>query len=396
MKVSVALREEKSMGTIRSTALVLTLTFGLAAQAANAADINVGIILPQTGSASSFGVPMSNAVSLLPPTIAGQKVNYILLDSRSDVTQATSNARKLITENKIDVLIGDAITPTSLALVPVAGEAKTPWLATSSIKDLAYPVDQNRRWAFKIVPNDDTTAPPVVKYFADHGVKTLGIMGFNDAYLQIWTDLFDKLLPPTGIKVVAVESFERAATSTTPQALKLIAAKPDAIFLAAGGTPAVIPVRDLRQRGYKGLILGGHGIGLTDFIDRGGKDAEGVVLVGEPFIVYKDLPANSPYRELGEKFATAYKAKFNVEPPIMGAHIADCGTLLEMAIPQALKKGQPGTQEFRDAIRDALENVKGLHLNNGLLTNSPTEHAGYDPVGMVVVVVKEGAFHLVK
>jgi branched-chain amino acid transport system substrate-binding protein len=384
------------MQRARYRTLAFAVALGLAAGSASAADINVGITLPQTGPGSSFGVPMANAVSLMPTTIAGQKVNYILLDSRTDATQTAANGRKLISENKVDVLIGEAVTPTSLALVSVAGEAKTPMLATSSLKDLVWPVDEKRRWVFKIVPNDDTTAPPVVKYLVSQNVKTLGVFGFNDAYLQVWTGLFDKLLPETGIKVVAVESFERTATSTTPQALKLVAAKPDAIFLAAGGTPAVIPVRDLRQRGFKGLILAGHGIGLAEFIDRGGKDVEGVVMVGEPFIISKDLPPDNPWRKLAEKFAPAYKAKFNVDPPIMAAHLADCTTLLELAIPEALKRGQPGTQEFRDGIRDALENIKGLYLNNGLLTNSATEHAGYDPSGMFVMVVKDGAFHIVK
>ncbi|MFZ0071992.1 MAG: ABC transporter substrate-binding protein, partial [Xanthobacteraceae bacterium] len=362
----------------------------------NAADLTIGINLPQTGPGSSFGVPMMNAVSLMPLTIGGLKVNYVALDSRTDVTQTAANTRKLITENKADVLIGEAVTPTSLAMVPIAGEAKTPLLATSAIKSLVFPVDDIRRWVYKIVPNDDTTAPPVVKYFADKGVKTIGIMGFNDAYLQVWTGLFDQLLPPTGMKVVAVESFERSATSTTPQALKLISAKPDAIFIAAGGTPAVIPIRDLRQRGFKGIILAGHGIGLPDFIDRGGKDVEGVVMVGEPFIIHRDLPADSPYRKLAEKFVPGYKEKFKAEPPIMAAHLADCTTLLEIAVPAGLKRGQPGTQEFKDGIRDALENVKGLYLNNGLLTNSPTEHAGYDPSGQFVMTVRDGAFHLVK
>jgi branched-chain amino acid transport system substrate-binding protein len=377
------------------TLFVTVATVAVAAGTAGAGELTIGINLPQTGPGSSFGVPMMNAVSLMPPTIGGLKVNYVALDSRTDVTQTAANTRKLISENKADVLIGEAVTPTSLAMVPIAGEAKTPLLATSAIKSLAYPVDDVRRWSFKIVPDDDTTAPPVVKYFADKGVKTIGIIGFNDAYLQVWTGLFDQLLPPTGMKVIAVESFERSATSTTPQALKLISAKPDAIFVAAGGTPAVVPIRDLRQRGFKGIILAGHGIGLPDFIDRGGKDVEGVVMVGEPFIIWRDLPADSPYNKLAKKFVPAYQEKFKADPPIMAAHLADCTTLLEMAVPEGLKRGQPGTQEFKDGIRDALENVKGLYLNNGLLTNSPTNHAGYDPSGEFVMTVKDGAFHLV-
>jgi branched-chain amino acid transport system substrate-binding protein len=106
-------------------ALLLAALVG-SANAANAADLTIGINLPQTGPGSSFGVPMMNAVSLMPPTIGGLKVNYVALDSRTDVTQTAANTRKLITENKADVLIGEAVTPTSLAMVSIAGEAKTP------------------------------------------------------------------------------------------------------------------------------------------------------------------------------------------------------------------------------------------------------------------------------
>jgi branched-chain amino acid transport system substrate-binding protein len=386
------------MGKLRGMRIAVALAAAMASTIAiaQATDISVGIILPQTGSAASFGVPMTNSASLMPTTIAGRKVNYTLLDSRSDITQTVANARKLISEYNVDVLIGEAMSPISLSLVPEAAEAKVPLLATAAIKDLAYPIDAKRRWVYQIVPTDDRTAPLVVKLLVGRGAKSLGIIGFNDAYLKTWRDLFDQLLPPTGIKVVAVESFERAATSTTPQALKLIAAKPDAIFLAAGGTAAVIPVRDLRQRGYKGLIVGGHGIGFAEFIDRGGGDVEGVMIAGEPFVVHKELAPDSPYRTISDKFVAAYKAKFGAEPPMMAAHIADCTTLLENATPEALKRGEPGTQAFRDGLRDALEEVKGLYLNVGHLTYSPTEHAGYDPAEMVLIVIKDGAFRIAK
>src|SRR5215475_9937662 len=103
------------------TLFLTASVFAAVATRAGAGELTVGINLPQTGPGSSFGVPMMNAVSLMPPTIGGLKVNYVALDSRTDVTQTAANTRKLITENKADVLIGEAVTPTSLALVPIAG-----------------------------------------------------------------------------------------------------------------------------------------------------------------------------------------------------------------------------------------------------------------------------------
>jgi branched-chain amino acid transport system substrate-binding protein len=335
-------------------------------------------------------------VALLPRTIGGLNARYIALDSHTDATQSTTNTRKLVTDDHVDVLIGEATTPASLAMVPVAAESKTPMIGTTAIAALVQPVDAVHRWIFKVVPNDDVTAGALPQYMVAHGIKKLGVIGFNDAYLQVWLGLFKKLLPPVGITVVDVESFERAATSTVPQALKLIAAKPDAIFVAAGGTPGVTPIRDLRQHGFKGPILGGHGFGLSQVIDRGGKSVEGLVLVGEPFIIRNDLPADSPFRKIAESFVPAYKAKYGVEPPIMAAHMIDAVTLLQLVVPDALKRAQPGTAEFRAALRDGLEHLTDVHLNNGLLSTSPTNHADFDPKGVFIITVHDGAFHLVK
>jgi branched-chain amino acid transport system substrate-binding protein len=88
------------------------------------ADINVGVTLSATGPAASLGIPEKNTIDLLPKTIAGQKVNYIVLDDASDTTTAVKNAKKLISENKVDLIIGSTTTPNSLAMIDVAAEAK--------------------------------------------------------------------------------------------------------------------------------------------------------------------------------------------------------------------------------------------------------------------------------
>ena len=254
--------------------------------AANAATVNVGINFPLTGPISSFGVPMANEAKILPKQLtdaAGNKwdINYIILDSKSDATQSAENTRKLITENHVDMLWGEAGTPPSLAMVPIAADGKTPMIGTTAATTLVAPINAQTRWVFKTVPNDEVGGKLVTKYMGSKQIKTLGVIGYNDSYMDIWRDIFKAELPQYKITVVDEETFERSATTTVPQALKLISHKPDAIFIAAGGTPADVPTKDLRQRGFKGLIFAGHGIGLQAFIDQGGKDVDGVMTAAE-------------------------------------------------------------------------------------------------------------------
>jgi branched-chain amino acid transport system substrate-binding protein len=361
------------------------------------AEIRVGVNIPITGVSAIFGTSMQKALPLLPTSIGGEKVTYIVLDSATDATKSAANTRKLVTEDKVDVLVGEGTTPGTLAMIDLAAESGTPIIAPTATISIVQPLDAKRKWVFKVVPNDDIGVATVTRYMKAHGVKSVGFIGFNDAYGQTWSDMLKESLPKAGIKMVDTEFFARTDTSVTAQALKLVAAKPEVILVGAGGTPAVVPTRDLRQRGFKGVIYQTHGVSSAEFIDRGGKDVEGNVFAGEPFIIRHDLPADSPFRKLGEETVVKYKAaNGGAEPNQFAANIVDCMELFKEAAPAALKKARPGTPEFRQALRDALEQVKGVYLNNGLLTNTATDHAGFSPKASFMVKIENGAFHLVK
>jgi branched-chain amino acid transport system substrate-binding protein len=377
----------------------LTLAAALIAGAAlpAAAQIRVGINIPITGVSAMFGTSMQKALPLMPTTIAGQSVTYIVLDSGTDATKSAANTRKLVTEDKVDVLVGDSTTPGTLAMIDIAAESRTPLIAPTATISVVQPLDAKRKWVFKVVPNDDIGVATVTRYMAAHGVKKVGFIGFNDAFGQTWADMLKESLPKHGIQLVATEFFARTDTSVTAQALKLVAAKPDVVLVGAGGTPAVVPTRDLRQRGFKGVIYETHGVSSAEFIERGGKDVEGAVFAGEPFIIRGDMPADSPFRKLADDTVTRYKAaNGGVEPNQFAANLVDCLELFKQVVPAALKKGKPGTPEFRAALRDELENVKDVHLNNGLLTNSPTDHAGFDPKASYMIKIENGAFRMIK
>ena len=103
------------------------LAIALAGSAAGAAlaDINIGVSLPLTGPTSALGIPIKNSIALWPTSIGGEKINVIILDDATDPTNATKNARRFVTDDKVDILMGSAATPPANAVAAVAAETGT-------------------------------------------------------------------------------------------------------------------------------------------------------------------------------------------------------------------------------------------------------------------------------
>jgi branched-chain amino acid transport system substrate-binding protein len=329
----------------------------------------------------------------MPQNIGGQKINYIVLDDASDTSQAVSNARKLITENKVDIVLGSTTTPNSLAMIDVAAERQTPMISMAASARIVEPMDAKRRWVFKTPQNDIMMSLAIAASMADAGVKTVGFIGFSDAYGEGWYQEFAKAAALKGLTIVANERYARTDTSVTGQALKLVAAKPDAILVAASGTPAVLPQRTLKERGYTGKYYQTHGVANNDFLRVGGKDVEGTLLPSGPVLVATQLPATHPVKKSALDYVSKYEAAYGKgSVSTFGAHAWDTGMLMQVAVAQALKKAQPGTAEFRLALRDALENTKEVHGAHGIFNMSATDHLGLDQRARVMVKVENGAW----
>ena len=340
---------------------ILFVAAALSYGAVASADINVGVTLSATGPAASLGIPEKNTIEMLgSPTIAGQKVNFIVLDDKSDTTEAVKNTRKLIAEDKVDVIIGSTITPNSLAMRDVAVEAEVPMISLAASASIINPVDPKTRWIFKTPQNDSLMADAVAVSMKANGVNTLGFIGFADAYGDSWLTEIKRSAQTAGIKIVAEEKYNRNDPSVTGQVLKLLAAKPDAILIAGAGTPAATPHKELVARGYKGKIYQTHGVANADFLRVVGTDGNGAFLPAGPMLVYEQLAEGNPVKKSAADYVTKYEGKYGPgSRTTFGGHAWDAYLLLQRAIPEALKKGQPGTKAFRAALRDALENVQG-------------------------------------
>ncbi len=371
---------------------VLTGTLALAFPLLACAQIKVGVTVASTGPAASLGIPERNTVALLPTEIAGQKVEYIVLDDGTDTTAAVRNMRKLITDDKVDVIVGTSVSPGSLAMVDVAGETKTPMISVAANARIVEPVEGAREWVFKTPQNDLLMAGALADAMVKHGIKTLGYIGYNDAYGEGWLSVMTEAAEAKGIKLVAVERYARNDTSVTGQVLKLVAAKPDGILVAGSGTPVALPQSELKSRGYKGIMYQTHGAANNDVLRVCGKDCNEMYLPAGPLLVADQLPDDNPVKKTALDYKTKYEAKYGPGTiNTFGGHMWDAGLLIEAAIPTALKAGaKPGTPEFRQALRDALEQVKDLPVSQGVFTMSSTDHAGFDERARVMVKVVDG------
>jgi branched-chain amino acid transport system substrate-binding protein len=362
--------------------------------ASASAQIKIGVMVSATGPTSAIGIPQKNTAALLPAKIGDATVEYVVLEDGGDATRAVQNAKKLIGEEKVDALIGPSTTPNAFAILDLVAENKVPLLATVGTQSVVEPVDAKKRWVFKTTQNDDLIAAALIRHMTKSGVKAVGFIGFNDPYGENWYKVFSMLAEKAAIRIVASERYARADQSVTGQALKLVAARPDAVLIAAVGGPAVLPQATLYDLGYKGRIYQTHAVATDDFIRLGKEKVEATILAAGSMLVIDDVADNDPIKRVALVYIGAYEKQYGQKPATFGANTWDSGLLLERAVPAALKTAKPGTEAFRVALRDALEQERDVVGCQGVFNMSPTNHNGMDERARVLITVRGGKFRL--
>lgn len=360
------------------------------------AQVKIGVVTSATGPTAMVGIPQKNTVPLLPKKIGDLTVEYISLDDVSDTTQSVTIFKKLITEQKVDAIIGPTGSPNAMSVIQFAAESGTPMLSPVGTASVILPMTPEKKWVFKTTQNDDLIAKALVQHMVGAGVKTAGFIGFNDAYGENWLKVFTDLAKENNIKLVAVERYVRSDSSVTGQALKVLSAKPDAVLIAGTGTAAVLPQATLAKQGYKGQFYQTHGAALPAFLKLGGKDVEGTILAAGLMLVLPEIDDSNPSKKIAQDYVTRYTELYGSAPATFGANVLDAGLLLEKAIPVAEKVAKPGTPEFRSALRDALESTHELVGTQGVYNMSPEDHSGFDERGRVMITVKDGQWRLLK
>ena len=383
--------EGSNMTLIKTLVASAAALSALTAAAPALADITVGISLPLTGPASGLGIPMQNYFKLWPTSIAGEKLNLIILDDATDPTKGVQNARKFVSEDKVDLIIGSAATPVAIPMAEVAAETGTVQLAASPI---GLPPGKDG-WSFRLPQGNDVMAHAMVELMKKQGIKTIGFLGYTDAYGEQWLKAITAEGEKHGIKVIATERFARSDTGVTAQALKLVAANPDAMLVVASGSGAAMPQKAIVERGYKGKIYQTHAAASKDLMRIGGKDVEGTYVVSGPAVVGDLLPDNHPSKKQAMDFVAKYEKAYGAGTRNQFAgHAYDALIVLEKVVPVALKKAKPGTKEFRIAIKEAIETMGRTVFAHGVMNWTAADHWGYTMETGVMLVVKNGDWAL--
>ncbi len=367
---------------------LLTLATTVACSAA-LADINIGVSLALTGPGSGLGIPMQNQLKLFPKTIAGEKVNLIVLDDATDPGKGSANARRFVTEDKVDVIFGSCITAVAAAMTDIASEAGTVQMAGSPV---GVPAGKDK-WLFRLPQSNTVMGHAVVEHMKKQGVKTIGFLGYTDAYGEQWLKEVTPQLDKAGIKIVATERFARTDTSVTPQALKINAANPDAVLIVASGSGAAMPQLGMVERGYKGKIYQTHAAATQDLMRVGGKAVEGTFVVSGPAVIAEQLPDSHPSKKVSMDFVSKFEAANGPKSRNQFAgHAYDFQITMEKVLPAALKKAKPGTPEFRAAIRDGIEGMGRTVFAHGVMNWTKDDHWGYTMETGVMLKVVDGQF----
>ena len=378
----------KTVTTLSALAAALMFTAPGMAQ-----DITIGISITTTGPAAALGIPERNALEFVASEIGGVKIKTIVLDDGGDPTLSTTNARRFVTESNADVIMGSSVTPATIAVSAVANEVGVPHFGLG-----AMPMTPARAKWTVIMPHP---IPLVGKVLYDHmkksGVKTVGYIGFSDSYGDLWFNDLKTQTGPMGITIAGDERFARPDTSVAGQALKLVAANPDAILVGASGTGAALPQTALRERGYKGLIYQTHAAASMDFIRIAGAAAEGVLMASGPVMDPEGQADTALTKKPGLELNTAYEKKYgpNSRSQFAG-HSFDAFEVLKRIIPVALKTAKPGTKEFREALRLALLSEHEIAASQGVYNFTETDRFGLDDRARILLTVKDGKYVTVK
>lgn len=376
---------------------ILFAAIGLVFAVGVHAQITVGVAVSITGPAASLGVPQRHTVDLMPDKIAGQPVRYVVLDDQSDTTQAVLNMRRLVSEDRVDVVLGATTTPSSLAMIDIAADARTPMISWAAASAIVEPMDDKRRWVFKTPQNDQQMVTAIAQHMTNHPVSSVAFIGFADAYGEAWWNQFNAIALVRGLNVVSSQRYRRTDNSVTAQVAHIMSQRPDAVLIAGAGTAALLPQKALKAAGFAGIIYQTHGVASKDLLRICGADCEGTFLPASPLLVAEQLPDDNRMKVAAMAYISAYEAVHGEDSvSSFGAHAWDSAILLQAALPEAIKTAEPGTVEFRVALRDALENVKDVAAAHGIFNMSPTDHLGLDQRARVMVRIHAGGWALVR
>jgi branched-chain amino acid transport system substrate-binding protein len=382
-------------------ALAFITTLGGTAFAADKPELRIGSVIALTGPASALGLPARNALVLLEEELAKDKslpftVKFITYDDASDPTRAVNGVRKLVSEDRVHVVICCSTTPASMAILETVTQAQVPNISLALAASVISPASE-RKWIFKTPSTDRLQVSTIIDDIIKRGGKRIAFFGQEDSYGEGGWLALNEVAKEKGLQIVAAERFARTDTNFTPQALRIRQANPDAVYFHAIPPSSVLSHQALKRVGYTGPIYHSGGSANNAFINLGKADVEGAFVATTPVLIYSDLPDSNPLRASITKFAAIYEKRFNVEKvDIFPGQAWDAGNIILAAVRKALASNAKleDVAAARAAIRNAIETTTNFVGVGGIFDYSATDHLGLDQRSTFIAEVKNGKFVL--
>lgn len=375
------------MKAVRFLVAVLVLVALSSAPAFAADTIKIGAILAVTGPASFLGAPEAKTLEMLVEEqnkkggIKGKKIELIIKDTAASPEKAFSFAKQLIDEEKVFAIIGPSTSGETMKIKNVAEEGKTILLSCAAAEVIVKPV---AKYVFKTPQNDSFAIIKIFQQMKKMNISKVGVLSSNTGFGNAGKAQIEKLAPEHGITIVVNEVYDKAASDLTAEVTKLKAANAQAIINWSIEPAQSIVIKNARQIGLKIPIFQSHGFGNIKYVAAAGEAAEGVIFPAGRLLVADTLTKDHPQKSLLSKYKKDYETRFKEEASTFGGHAYDAFIILMNAIEKA------GTD--KEAVRSAIENLKGVVGTGGVFNFSAEDHNGLDINAFEMFTVKNGKF----
>lgn len=371
----------------------LVLTFGLLAPAQAADPIKIGSVLSVTGGGAYLGDPELKTLQLYVDRInkeggvLGRPLELVHYDDGTDASKANAFAKRLIEDDKVDIIVGGTTTGSTMSMVPLVEKAGVPFISLAGGVPIIEPV---KKWVFKTPQTDRMAAEKVFQDMKKRGFSKVALLSETSGFGQSGKKESEAVAGNYGITLVANETYGPKDTDMTPQLTK-IKGTPDvqAVFVFGFGGPPAIVTKNYKQLGITLPMYQSHGVASDEYIKLSGPAADGVRLPSGAILVADKLPANDPQKAVTTAYRKAYSERFKEDASTFGAYAYDG---LMMAVDAIKRAGSTDKAK----VRDAIEQTKGFVATTGTFNMTPADHMGLDLSSFRLLEVKNGDWTIVQ
>lgn len=375
------------------TRLFAGATFALGALTAVAADpIKIGSVLSLTGPAAYLGDPELKTLEMYIEDInkkggvLGRPLQLIYYDDGSDASKANGFAKRLIDDDKVDLIIGGTTTGSTMSMVPLVEKAGIPFISLAGAVVIIEPV---KKWVFKTPHTDRMAAEKVFEDMKKRGISKVALLSETSGFGQSGKKETEAVAAKYGITLVANETYGPKDTDMTPQLTKIKNTPGvQAVFIFGLGQGPAIATKNYKQLGITLPLYHAHGVASEEFIKLAGGAAEGARLPAAALLVADKLDDKDPQKPVVTAYKKAFNERWKTDVSTFGGHAYD-GLMIAV---NAIKRA--GSVD-KAKVRDAIEATRGYVGTGGVVNMSPTDHMGLDLSAFRMLEIKNGDWALV-